>query len=51
MPQRDAGAPLEFALKCRAFGADASEGTAWTIKNGLYKAPDDAPELDGAGVR
>jgi hypothetical protein len=40
---------LEFELKYQAFGAEASGGRVWTIRNGLYNAPDDAPEYDGAG--
>jgi hypothetical protein len=40
---------LEFELKYQAFGAEASGGRVWTIKNGLYNTPDDAPEYDGAG--
>jgi hypothetical protein len=40
---------LEFELKYRAFGAEASGGREWTIKNGLYNTPDDVAEYDGAG--
>ncbi|MDR2447254.1 MAG: hypothetical protein LBD58_08215, partial [Treponema sp.] len=27
-----------------------SGGINWTIRNGLYNAPDDQPELDGGGT-
>jgi hypothetical protein len=50
LPQRGVDGLLEFELKYRAFGAEASGGRVWAIKNGLYNAPDDAPELGGDGA-
>jgi hypothetical protein len=50
LPQRDVDALLEFELKYRAFGVSDHGGKVWTIRNGLYNAPDDEPELGGDGA-
>jgi hypothetical protein len=50
LPHRDVDALLEFELKYQPFGAEASGGRVWLIKNGLYNAPDDGGGSAGSYI-